>query len=77
MNFIAADINKPPVTVFSCLLYHGGIEPRSRVRRLGVLSVEELELIFRGFVCGKSIRNIVRDIDRRRQTLERYLVMKE
>ena len=27
MSLIAADIDKPPATVYSYLLYHGGIEP--------------------------------------------------
>ena len=58
MSFIAGDINKPPATVYSYLLYHGGIEPRSRIPHLGALSVEERELISRGLASGKSIRNI-------------------
>ena len=35
MSFIAADIEKPPATVFSYLLYQGGMEPRTRARRPG------------------------------------------
>jgi hypothetical protein len=29
MSVIARDIAKPPATVYSYLLYHGGIKPRS------------------------------------------------
>ncbi len=35
MNFIARDIAKPPATVYSHLLYHGGMAPRRRTRRPG------------------------------------------
>jgi DNA-binding NarL/FixJ family response regulator len=73
MSFIAGDINKPPATVYSYLLYHGGIEPGSRIRRLGALSFEERELISRGLACGKSIRNIARDIDRAPSTVSREI----
>ena len=73
MSFIAGDINKPPATVYSYLLYHGGIEPGSGIRRLGALSFEERELISRGLACGKSIRNIARDIDRAPSTVSREI----
>jgi hypothetical protein len=33
MSLIAADIEKPPATIFPYLLRHGGIEPRTRSRR--------------------------------------------
>ena len=48
MSFIAADIEKPPATVFSYLLYHGGIEPRTQIHRPDALSLNERELISRG-----------------------------
>jgi hypothetical protein len=40
MSFIAAGIEKPPATVFFYLLYHGGIEPRTRSRRPDALSLD-------------------------------------
>ncbi len=44
MSFIAADIEKPPATVFSYLLYHGGIEPGTRSRCPDVLSFDARKL---------------------------------
>ena len=44
MSFITADIGKPPATVFSYLLYLGGIEPRTGGRRPDALSFDEREL---------------------------------
>lgn len=40
MNLIARLLEKPPFTVFSYLLYHGGIQPRVRCRRSIALSIE-------------------------------------
>ncbi len=64
MSFIAADIEKPPATVFSYLLYHGGIEPRTRIRRPDALSLDERELISRGLARGDSMRSIAKDLNR-------------
>ena len=55
MSFIAADIEKPPTTVFSYLLYHGGMEPRTRARRPGALSFDERETISRSLARGDSM----------------------
>ena len=60
MSFIAADIEKPPATVFSYLLYHGGMEPRTRARRSGVLSFDERETVSRSLARGDSMRAIAR-----------------
>ena len=48
MSIIARDIAKPPATVYSYLLYHGGMTPRQRTRRAGCLSMSERESISRG-----------------------------
>jgi hypothetical protein len=64
MSFIAADIVKPSASVFSYLLYHGGIEPRIRVRRANVLSFDEWKLISRGLARGDSMRAIAQTLDR-------------
>ena len=54
MSEIARAIEKPPATVYSYLLYHGGMTPRSQVRRPGSLSLEEREAISRGLgPCSK------------------------
>lgn len=45
MSVISKDIEKTPATVFSYLLYHGGIEPVARKRRADCLSFEEREVI--------------------------------
>lgn len=66
---IAQDIMKPPATVYSYLLYHGGIEPRARTRRIHSLSLSERETISRGLACGHSIRHIAKDLDRSPSTV--------
>ena len=64
MSEIARDIQKPSATVYSYLLYHGGITPRPRVRRPGCLSHEEREAISRGLARSQSIRSIARELGR-------------
>jgi IS30 family transposase len=71
MRFIAADIEKPSTTVFSYLLYHGGIEPRTRARRAGALSFDEQETISRSLARGDSMRAIARDLDRAPSSISR------
>ncbi len=39
MSEIARDISKTPATVYSYLLYHGGIKPKISVRRSSALSL--------------------------------------
>ena len=39
MSHIAQDFQKTPATVYSYLLYHGGIAPKIRKRRESVLSI--------------------------------------
>lgn len=73
MSFIAADIEKPPATVFSYLLYHGGIEPHTRVRRPDALSLDERELISRGLARGDSMRSIAKDLDRAVSSISREI----
>ena len=69
MSFIADDIAKPPATVYSYLLYHGGMEPRSRVRRSTSLTIEERETISRGLANHQSLRSIALELGRRAHPL--------
>jgi IS30 family transposase len=62
MSVIARAIAKPPATVYSYLLYHGGIMPRQKTRRPGCLSIEERESISRGLARGMSYRVISREL---------------
>ncbi|CAB3910359.1 hypothetical protein LMG26846_04978 [Achromobacter insuavis] len=71
MSSIACDIAKPPATVFSYLLYHGGIPPRSRTRRAECLSAQERESISRGLARGASDRAIGRELGRSASTISR------
>lgn len=71
MSPIARDIAKPPATVFSYLLYHGGISPRTRTRRAECLSAEERESISRGLASGTSYRAIGRELGRSASTISR------
>ena len=73
MSLIAGSIEKPPATVYSFLLYHGGIEPRSRIRRPDSLSFEEREAISRGLASRFSIRRIARDLGRSPSTISREI----
>lgn len=63
MSVICRAIEKPSATVFSYLRYHGGIEPRVRMRRLSSLSLQEREEISRGLAVGVSIRSIALSLD--------------
>ncbi len=63
MTFNAADIEKPPATVFSYLLYHGGIEPRTRSCRPDALSFDEREFISRSLVLPDSMMHIAKDFN--------------
>jgi IS30 family transposase len=71
MSVIARDIIKPPATVYSYLLYHGGIMPRQATRRPGCLSQAERESISRGLVSGMSYRAIGRELGRAVSTISR------
>ncbi|CAB3946647.1 hypothetical protein LMG6001_01254 [Achromobacter insolitus] len=71
MSSIARDIAKPPPTIFSYLLYHGGISPRTRTRRAICLSAEEGESISRGLASGASYRAIGRQLGRSASTIAR------
>ena len=71
MSSIARDIAKPPATVFSYLLYHGGISPRPRARRAECLSAEERESISRGLASGASYRALGRELGRPASTISR------
>ncbi len=73
MSFIAAAIEKPPATVFSYLLYYGGIEPRTRSRRLDALSFDEREFISRSPARGGSMRSIVKDLNRAPSSISREI----
>lgn len=69
MSSIARDIAKPPATIFSSLLYHGGISPGTRMRRAICLSAEERESISRGLAVGASYRAIGRQLGRSASTI--------
>src|SRR5699024_6059445 len=71
MITIARDIGKPPATVYSYLLYHGGIKPRPRIRRPGCLSQAERETISRGLARGQSCRYIAAALGRAPSTIPR------
>jgi IS30 family transposase len=71
MSFIAGEIAKPPATVYSYLLYHGGMEPRSRVRRSTSLTIEERETISRGLANHQSLRSIALELGRSASTVSR------
>jgi IS30 family transposase len=73
MSVIAADIDKPPATVFSYLLYHGGIELLVKKRRSTSLSFEERESISRAIAQGRSLRSIARDLGRSVSTVSREI----
>lgn len=71
MSEIARDIAKPPATVYSFLLYHGGLKPRERTRRANSLTLEERELISRGLAKGDSLRSIAIELGRAPSTVSR------
>jgi IS30 family transposase len=71
MSSIADDIAKPPATVYSYLLYHGGMEPRSQVRRSTSLTIEERETISRGLANHQSLRSIALELGRSASTVSR------
>ena len=73
MSEIARDIIKPPATVYSYPLYHGGIKPRQRVRRETSLSFEERETISRGLANSQSIRRIAAELKRSPSTISREI----
>lgn len=71
MSVIARDIAKLPATVYSYLLYHGGVVPRRRTRRPGALSMLERESISRGLACGMRYRALGRQLGRSALTVLR------
>jgi len=71
MSVIARDIAKPPATVYSYLLYHGGMVPRRRTFRPGTLSMLERKSISRGLACGMSYRALGRQLGRSASTVLR------
>lgn len=73
MSEIARDIAKPPATVYSYLLYYGGIQPRQRIRREMCLSFDERETISRGLANGASIRCIAATLGRAASTISREI----
>lgn len=73
MGHIAQAIKKPPATVYSYLLYHGGIKPKTRVRRSNCLAFEERESISPGIASGLRMRAIARDISRNLSTICREI----
>jgi IS30 family transposase len=73
MSDIAREIVKPPATVYSYLLYHGGIEPPIRIRRTGCLSFDDRETISRCLASGCGIRSIGRTLGRPPSTISREI----
>jgi hypothetical protein len=63
MSHIARDIKKPPATVYSYLLYHGGIEPKTRIRRSSCLTFKSERLYPEALpadqVCGILPGNLI------------------
>jgi IS30 family transposase len=74
MSEIAREIGKPPATVYSYLLYHGGIKPRQRVRRPDCLSFDERETISRGLASKQSLRGIAAELGRSPSTISREIL---
>lgn len=60
-----------PSNIRRYLVYHGGIQPRERVRNLRQLSLSEREEISLNLVLGKSIRSIARELGRAPSTISR------
>jgi len=73
MSEIAQIIEKPPATIFSYLRYHGGIQPRVRVRSLISLSLEEREDISRGLASNISMRSMAKSLGRSPSTISREI----
>ncbi len=73
MSEIARDIVKPPATVYSFLLYHGGLKPRERIRRANSPTLEERELISRGLAKGDSLRSITIELGCAPSTVSREI----
>lgn len=73
MSLIARVLEKPPATVFSYLLYHGGIQPRTRCRRSSSLSMEEREEISRGLANNTSVRTMAQRLNRSASTISREI----
>ena len=55
------------------MLDYGGIEPKTRKRREGFLSIEERETISRGIASGLSKRSIAKQLDRCPSTISREI----
>jgi IS30 family transposase len=73
MSLIARVVEKPPASVFSYLLYHGGMAPRPRHRRSTSLSIEEREDISRSLAKDHSIRSIALRLGRCASTISREI----
>lgn len=73
MSHITQDVKTPPATVYSYLLYHGGIEPKSRSRHSNSLSFEEREVNSRGIASRCSMRDIARQLERHPSTISRKI----
>jgi IS30 family transposase len=73
MSDIARNIEKPPATVYSYLLYHGGVMPRKRLRRTTCLTFEEREAISRALAKECGIRSIARELSRSPSTISREI----
>ncbi|MDY7578362.1 IS30 family transposase [Herbaspirillum sp. RTI4] len=73
MSEIARDIEKPAATIYSYLLYHGGITPRKRQRRATYLTLEEREDISSALAKECSIRSIARELNRSPSTISREI----
>ena len=73
MSDISRTIEKPAATVYSYLLYHGGIAPRPRLRRAVCLTFEERETISRALYRDCSIRSIANELNRSPSTISREI----
>ena len=71
MIIFSRAIKKPPVTVYSYLQYHGGIQPCQLRRCLKSLSQEEREENSRGLTIGHSLQSIAGFLQHNPSTVSR------
>jgi len=71
MIIFSRAIKKPPVTVYSYLQYHGGIQPCQLRRCLKSLSQEEREENLRGLTIGHSLQSIAGFLQHNPSTVSR------
>ncbi len=73
MKHIVYEVNQAPAAMFSFLRYHGGIQPRTRIRSCLHLTMAEREEISRGLAANRNIRSIASDLNRSLSTISREI----